>query len=589
MESDYPSFFDDQPIFILDHQTLKILDVNKAAVNCYGYSRDEFLAMDVYDLGDKKKRVELIDGAPDKNKSIDKIWVQQTKNGDTLYVQFTYHTFYYKGIPAKIAIAHDVSELVQKNEVRRVEFPKFITHESNFPLARIEWDASKKIKDWSEKAEELFGWREDEVIGWDNFLDKLIADDEIEQAKRNLEEAIANRETHYSVEGKSLTKSGETIICEWHNSIIYDENENLHSVHSLVTDISKRKESQNLFRILSEKSLVGVFLIQDGKFKYVNPRFAEIFGYEQDEIIDRIEPQELAHPDDRALIVTNMKERLNRNPEAEDEYEIKGITKGGRVIDASLYGSKTMYQGKSAIVGTLVDITENKEIVQKYQASLNTFQDLFDSISDAIYIQDKEGRFLEVNQGAVDMYGYEESFFIGKTPEVLAAPGKVDMEATKRKVQKALNGTPQSFEWWGKRKNGEVFPKEVVANPGTYFGEDVVITIARDITKRYKAEEELRKNEEMFRQLFQNSPISIALMDKRQEIKQVNTAFSETFGYGTEEIQGLDIDQLIVPEHEKKRLVKYLILFLKVNQLFIRAKDCAKTVAMLTYSFMAFR
>jgi len=120
MESDYSSFFEDQPIFILDHKTLKILDVNKAALNSYGYSRDEFLAMDVYDLGEKKKRVELVDGLPDDNKIVDKIWVQQTKDGDTLYVQFTYHTFYYKSVPAKIAIAHDVSELIEKNEARRV-------------------------------------------------------------------------------------------------------------------------------------------------------------------------------------------------------------------------------------------------------------------------------------------------------------------------------------------------------------------------------------------------------------------------------------------------------------------------------------
>ncbi len=552
MESDTPSFFDDQPIFILDHKSLAILDVNRAAVECYGYSRDEFLAMDVYDLGEKKKRVKLIDGLPDENRSVDKVWIQQTKGGETIYIQFTYHTFYHKGKPAKIAIAHDVSELVQKNEVRRTAFPKFVTHESNFPLARIEWDGNHKIKDWSEQAEELFGWREDEVIGWDNFVDELITDDEIDQAKDNLQEAIANHKTHYSVEGKAITKSGNTIFCEWHNSLIYNENGDLHSVHSLVSDVTERKESQDLFRKLSEKSLVGVFLVQDGKFKYVNPRFAEIFGYEQQEIIEEFHPQDLAHPDDRGLIISNMKDRLNGNPEAEEEYEIKGITKGGRVIDASLYGSKTMYQGKPAIVGTLVDISKNKEIFRKYRSSVETFQNLFDSISDAVYIQDSNGHFLEVNSGAVEMYGYDQSYFIGKKPQALAAPGKVDMDNMKTFIQKALDGNTQSFEWWGKRKNGEVFPQEVVMSKGSYFGDDAVITIARDISERYKAEEELRKNEEMFRQLFQNSPISIALLDKRQEIRQVNAAFSETFGYDTEEVKGLNIDQLIVPEHEKK-------------------------------------
>jgi PAS domain S-box-containing protein len=550
-----PSFFDAQPIFILDHVSLDILDVNEAVTDVYGYSREELLSMNVNDLGDKKRRVDLIDAPKDDN-SVDKIWELKTKGEKTIYVQFTYHNFYQKGQPAKIAIAHDVSDLIKSNEKRRVRYPKFVTHESNFPLAKIEWNDDMKIKDWSEKAEELFGWSEDEVVGWDDFFEKLIADDEVEQAKTNFKNAVKNKESHYSVEGRSITKRGETIICEWYNSLIYDENDELHSVHSLVTDISERKESQNLFRTLSEKSLVGVFLIQDGKFKYVNPRFADIFGYEKEEIIEKFNPQELAHPSDRALIVANMRDRLNGNPEAGEEYEVKGVTKGGRIIDISIYGSKTMYQGKPAIVGTLVDITKDKEIFRKYQSSVETFQDLFDSINDAIYIQDKEGRFLEVNRGAVEMYGYDRAYFIDQTPEILAAPGKVDLLGMQRRIKMALDGSPQSFEWWGKRSNGEVFPQEIVMSRGTYFGEDVVITIARNISERYSAEEELRKNEEMFRQLFQNAPIAIAFMDKRQEIRQVNAAFSETFGYKTDEIKGLDIDQLIVPEKNKEEAAK---------------------------------
>ena len=576
MDNPQSSFFDDQPIFIFDHQTLEILDVNKAAVNYYGYSRDEFSSMSVYDLGEKYKRTELIEGLPADTESVDKIWLQQKRNGEQVYVQYTYHTFYYANKPAKIAIAHDVTKLVKENKEQRIAYPKFATHESTFPLARIEWGADKQIKNWSEKAEELFGWREDEVIGWENFLDKLIADDEVEEARKNLSEAIKEHKIHYSVEGKSLTKNGETIICEWYNSLIYDENNNLHSVHSLVTDITERKESQQLFRKLSEKSLVGVFLIQDGRFKYVNPRFAKIFGYDQQEIINNFTPEELAHPDDRSVVITNMKDRLNGNPEAEEEYEIKGITKGGRVIDASLYGSKTMYQGKPAIVGTLVDITKDKEIFRKYRSSVETFQNLFDSINDAVYIQDRDGYFLEVNSGAVDMYGYDQSFFIGKKPKMLTAQGKVNVDEMRKRIQKAIAGEVQSFEWWGKRKNGEVFPQEIVISSGSYFGDDVVVTIARDISERYEAEEKLRKNEEMFRQLFLNSPIPIALMDKRQEIRQVNEAFSETFGYQTDEIKGLDIDQLIVPEEQKDEALELSNTIFDGDTVFHSAKRLAK-------------
>lgn len=547
----HTSFFEEQPLFILDHDSLDILDANEAAVEFYGYRRDEFLSMNIKDLGQQKKRVDLIEGVEQEENSFENVWVQKTKTGETVYSQFTYHTFYHEGRPAKIAIAHNVTEQIKRQETKRNKYPKFVTHQSNYPLAEVEWNANLEVCEWSEKAEELFGWQKDEVIGNENFFNKLIDEAELEEAKKNLRAAVQKGETNYSVEGKINTKEGDSIICEWHNSLVYDDNGELHSMYSLVTDISKRKESQNLFRTLSEKSLVGVFLIQDGQFQYVNPHLAEIFGYDQQEIIDHFAPHELIHPSDQPLIQKNIKERLNGIPESE-KYEVKGVTKNDHLIDVIIYGSRTKYRGRPAIVGTVLDVTRDKEIVRKYRASVETFQDLFDSVSDAIYIQDKRGRFLEVNQGAIDMYGYEKSYLMGKTPEALSAPGKVDPVQMQTRIKMALDGNAQNFKWWGKRENGEVFPLEMVITDGTYFGDDAVITIARDISDRYEAEERLRKNEEMFRQLFQNSPIPIALLDKRQEIRRINTAFHETFGYKTDEIKGLNIDKLIVPDEEKE-------------------------------------
>lgn len=547
MDFSSSSFFDVQPIFILDHRSFDILDVNNAAINLYGYSRDEFLEMNINDLGRKQRRVELIDDSGNEN-SADKIWTQETKSGDTLHVQFTHHTFYHQGRPAKIAVAHDVSKQVEEKETQRINYPKFITHESNIPLAAIEWDADMQVRSWSDKAEGLFGWSEEEVVGRSNFLKKLI-DKDFQKVEASITQAIQNNESYNSFESRINTREGDTLICKWHNSFIYDKDGALYSIHSQIADVSGRKQSENMFRALSEESLVGVYLIQDGIFKYVNPRFAEIFGYERDEIINKLSPIDLTHPEFEDTVRENIDERIKGDAES-IEYDFLCLTKDKKTVHVNVYGSSITYKGKPAIIGTLLDITDNQETIRKYQASVASFQDLFDSISDAIYIQDEDGRFLEVNQGAVEMFGYEQSHFIGKTPDILAALGKVDMEKTQKRINKALHGEPQNFEWWGKRKNGEVFPIEMVANPGTYFGEDVVITIARDISERFEAEEQLRKNEEMFRQLFQNSPIPIALLDKRQEVRRLNSAFKDTFGYETDEIQGLNIDQLLVPEEE---------------------------------------
>jgi len=550
MSTKAPSFFKEQPIFILDHETLDIIDANDNAVDRYGYSYKELCSMNVNDLGEKKKRTEVIEGIKEDG-SADKIWIHKSKDGEKFYVQFTSHTFNYQGKPVKFAVAHDVGEQIARKETQRIKFPQFVIHESNYPLAEIEWDGNFQVRNWSEKAEALFGWQEEEVVGEKGFFQKLIPEKELDAALNKIREAIKNQEIHYTTEGKVKTKNGNILTCKWYNSLIYDEHKELYSIHSLVTDITGQKQSENLFRALSEESLVGVYLIQDGIFKYVNPQFADIFGYKRKEIMYHKGPGDLTYPEDRDLVLDNLQQRIEGEVDYK-EYDFRGITKQGNMIHVSVFGSAISYMGQPAIIGTLLDITENKETLRKYQASVESFQDLFDSISDAIYIQNEDGEIIEVNQGAVEMYGYKQKYFIGKKPEDLAAPGKVDFEKTQKHVERALNGSRQSFEWWGRRKNGEVFPLEIVANPGTYFGKNVVITIARDISERYEAEEQLRQNEEMFRQLFLNSPIPIAFLDKQQEIRDVNAAFSEVFGYQIGEIRGLNIDSLIVPDNKKE-------------------------------------
>ena len=134
-----------------------------------------------------------------------------------------------------------------------------------------------------------------------------------------------------------------------------------------------------------------------------------------------------------------------------------------------------------------LDTSERR--VEGLQARLDGAQGILDAIAEAIYIQDAEGHFLDVNEGAVRMYGHPREFLIGKTPEVLSAPGRNDMDAVAQAFGKALQGEPQEFEYWGLKADGTVFPKDVRVYPGTYLGQKVVIAIAQDISGRKRAEQ----------------------------------------------------------------------------------------------------
>ena len=143
------------------------------------------------------------------------------------------------------------------------------------------------------------------------------------------------------------------------------------------------------------------------------------------------------------------------------------------------------------------DVTEQIRAIESLRQSEASYRGLFDGVHEAIYIQDKEGRFVDVNRGALEMYGYRREDFIGRTPEFLSAPGMNDLAAILSRVQQAFAGEAQQFEFWGRRQNGEVFPKEVRVYPGTYFGQNVVVAHSIDISERRRSEEALRQAQKL--------------------------------------------------------------------------------------------
>ena len=121
------------------------------------------------------------------------------------------------------------------------------------------------------------------------------------------------------------------------------------------------KESESKFRSLAEQSLVGTYIIQDGKFKYASPRMEEMFGYGAGDIIERKGPLDLVVPDDHHIVDENMKRRLSGLiPYC--HYEVRGLKGNGEIIFIEIFGSSTTFQARPAIIGAVLDITEKKKL-----------------------------------------------------------------------------------------------------------------------------------------------------------------------------------------------------------------------------------
>jgi PAS domain S-box-containing protein len=132
-----------------------------------------------------------------------------------------------------------------------------------------------------------------------------------------------------------------------------------------IRDVSERKRAEAArlaaeakFRKLVEQALVGTYIIQDGRFAYVNPAMLEILGYPEQEMISRPVLDFIAEPD-RALALENVRRRLAGEIESV-RYQLRMLRKDGGEVHVEVHGSRSEYDGRPAILGTLLDITERK-------------------------------------------------------------------------------------------------------------------------------------------------------------------------------------------------------------------------------------
>jgi PAS domain S-box-containing protein len=136
---------------------------------------------------------------------------------------------------------------------------------------------------------------------------------------------------------------------------------------------SKRAEqalriSEDRFRRLAEHSLVGIVLIQNDLYRYVNPAFVRIFGYSSPlEIIDRLGPLDLAAPESREVVAENVAKRVSGQVRAV-RYQYRGLRKDGTTVEIEEHGARTIHAQRTAVIATVMDITAREASRRRLEA-----------------------------------------------------------------------------------------------------------------------------------------------------------------------------------------------------------------------------
>jgi len=146
-------------------------------------------------------------------------------------------------------------------------------------------------------------------------------------------------------------------------------------------DITERKEAEKAlraaeeqFRGLVEQSIAGTYIVQDGKFAYVNPRFAEIFGYDSADEMIGCDVLTVVAEKDSNFVLEKMRQRIEGEVRSVS-YDFIGLRKDGSMIVVGVHCARASHRGRPAVIGLIQDISEKKraeEAILRHVEQLKT-------------------------------------------------------------------------------------------------------------------------------------------------------------------------------------------------------------------------
>ena len=145
--------------------------------------------------------------------------------------------------------------LKQSHDTLHLSHQRLLLQREHTPLAIVEWNTSFECIDWNPAAEYIFGFSKNEVIGH-NITDKIFPESVNKKVNEVWDELIANVGGTHRI-SKNITKNGNTILCEWHNTSLLDEDGCVIGVASLVDDITERQQNEERLRQSQKMDAIG--------------------------------------------------------------------------------------------------------------------------------------------------------------------------------------------------------------------------------------------------------------------------------------------------------------------------------------------
>ena len=510
-EGKYRSLIDDVldtsdvGIFILDDE-FKIVWINHSTEKYFGLKREDVIGKDKRQLiSDRIKNI-----FEDPETFEQKVFVSYDDN--TYIENFECHVLpgeeqkeywlehwsqpirsgLYKG--GRIEHYSDITKQKAAEERLRVAGERFKTIVETAPSVLMISDAEGKNIYVSPNCEEFAGYDPDELTGG---VMQWVHEDDAKRAKNTFErtfhEGVGCKDFGY----RAVKKNGDVWCASSSWEPLIDAKGKFKGAIFQTIDITERKSAEDALKKSERKyskffrtSRDPVFITtKEGRLVESNDALMEVLGYEtMDELLKIEVPKHYENPDDR--------KRFNRAVEQQGfakEFPANLVKKDGSIINTLITATVLKDRGGNVtgFQGTIRDITDRKAAADALKESEERYRVLFETAKDAIFLNDGTGKFMDVNSAACESLGYSK--------EELLKLSNMEIDADSRGYEaflKVRNGLMNEavFEVNQQRKDGTLVPVEISGKSFEIGDRKLFLAIARDITERKSAEEQIKRS-----------------------------------------------------------------------------------------------
>jgi PAS domain S-box-containing protein len=449
----------------------------------------------------------------------------------------------------------------KRTQTRLLERLNEAQHIAN--IGSWEWDMTTDTVWWSEETYRIFGVNPDEYIPSFKTNGKFIHPDDLEAYVQAFDRSLKYGDP-LELDIRVLAGDGQLKYCYAKGSVARDDAGQPVRFIGTVMDITTRKQAQEQLQKMTNLLIEGQKIAHLGIFEYDaatrhtiwSEEEFRIYGYDPAQTSPDYDTMlaNSIHPEDSVLLDQTFFTAMQHAAVYELEHRIMRPDGSVRWV----FDRANPYFDQAGrlmrYVGVTLDITERKQADLELRTSQANFITIFENSPIALGISRlRDGKITQVNAAFASLYGSKPEEFIGRSTAELNI-WAIPADRQRFIEQMRTENQVRNFESVARLKSGEERNVLVSGEVVNINGEPSLMAQIVDITERKRAEEALRKSEQKFNTLFNQSAVPLVLTRWSDHVYvNVNDAWVNMFGYTQEEIYGKTPTELAINRSEASR------------------------------------